>query len=152
MLSDERPVPSISIRSTVVPDLARNLYEVDGPRVAISNCDLQPSGAEPSVLRKQRAPPRKTSMPKQSLRSEQSSRQADSGRQIAPESAVSMSEHPGSVESTAHFVTHKSAAASGRSEPIMLPPLQKWLFTVVYVRSSDGRSTMARAVAAESKS
>ena len=70
--------------SLVVPAFARNLYEVDGPRFAVSNCDLQPSGAVPSTLRKQRLPPRKTSMPKQSFRSEQSSRQADSGRQIAP--------------------------------------------------------------------
>merc|ERR1719379_3250509 len=89
-------------------------------------------------------------MPKQSFRSEHFSRQYDSGMQSAPESAESMSEHPGSVESTAHFVTHKSAAASGNSEPGMLPPLQKWLLTVVYVRSSDGRSTMVRAVAAPS--
>ena len=57
MSSEDRPVPSCSIRSTVVPAFARNLYEVDGPRFAVSNCDLQPSGAEPSTLRKQRLPP-----------------------------------------------------------------------------------------------
>ena len=50
-------IHSYSFVSLVVPAFARNLYEVDGPRFAVSNCDLQPSGAEPSRLRKQRLPP-----------------------------------------------------------------------------------------------